>query len=269
MTMSTGERWVSWRFWKNIIAANGCMDHLDAEPEKALGPAFLFAHEESSSDCAKISASGTLSLYSIISRLHQQEVIGDGAAEGLSLRSTNGLGCRLCGVVPSVFRRRRSSLHPKRQGEDCMKLKSSILAAALAVFVVAPAAASRAQTAGQDMKNAGHDTADASRQIGHKTERGTRTAAHDTAHGTKVATHKTVEGTRTAAHGTEHGTSVAAHKTAEGSRTAAHDTAHGATVATHKTENAGRTVGRDTVHGTKEATHKIDGKPESESNPPR
>jgi hypothetical protein len=50
---------------------------------------------------------------------------------------------------------------------------------------------------------------------------------------------------------------------------AAHDTAHGTVVATHKTEDAGRTVGRDTVHGTKKATRTIDGKPVSESNPPR
>ena len=41
------------------------------------------------------------------------------------------------------------------------------------------------------------------------------------------------------------------------------------TVAAHKTGEAGKTVGRDTVHGTKKAVHTIDGKPESESNPPR
>jgi hypothetical protein len=73
---------------------------------------------------------------------------------------------------------------------------------------------------GQDLKNAGHSTADA-----------TRTAAHDTAHGTKVAAHHT-------AHTTKH----VYHKTAHGTKVAARDTAHG-------TENAG-----DRVSG-KPATH--------------
>ena len=50
---------------------------------------------------------------------------------------------------------------------------------------------------GQDLKGAGHDTADA-----------TKTAAHDTAHGTKVAAHDTAHGTKVAAHDTAHGTKV-------------------------------------------------------------
>jgi hypothetical protein len=138
-----------------------------------------------------------------------------------------------------------------------MKAKNLFLGTALSLFACAPAGM-HAQTVGQDMKDAGH-----------KTAQGTKTAAKDTEHGTDVAAHKTAEGTRTVAHDTAHGTKVAAHKTAQGTRTAAHDTAHGTSVAAHKTADAGKTVGRNTVHGTKRATNTIDGKPESESNPPR
>jgi hypothetical protein len=81
----------------------------------------------------------------------------------------------------------------------------------------------QAQTVGQDMHDAGHDTAHAS-----KTVHGTKVAAHDTEHGTKVA-----------AHDTEHGTKVAAHKTADVSKEGYHKT----------------------VHGTKKVAHSMDGNP--------
>jgi hypothetical protein len=60
---------------------------------------------------------------------------------------------------------------------------------------------------GRDLKNAGHDTADA-----------TKTAAHDTAHGTKVATHHTVHRTKIIAHATKRDTVKGTEKTATGTR---------------------------------------------------
>jgi hypothetical protein len=86
---------------------------------------------------------------------------------------------------------------------------------------------------GQDLKNAGHDTADAGRTVGHDTAHGTKVAARDTEHGTKVA-----------ARDTEHGTKVAAHKTAHVTRKAAHKTAH----------------------GTRKVAHKVEGKPDTPAN---
>lgn len=104
-----------------------------------------------------------------------------------------------------------------------MKLKSLFLASALGMFALAPTCG-LAQTVGQDMKSAGHDTADASKKVGHKTERGTKTAARDTEHGTAVAAHKTEDGAKTVGRDTKHGTEVAAHKTAAGTRKAARKT---------------------------------------------
>ena len=66
--------------------------------------------------------------------------------------------------------------------------------------------AAQAQTVGQDAKDAGHDTAHATKTVAHKTAHGTKVAAHDTAHGTKVAAHDTAHGTKVAAKDTAHGT---------------------------------------------------------------
>ncbi|SEG38066.1 hypothetical protein SAMN05421819_2792 [Bryocella elongata] len=88
----------------------------------------------------------------------------------------------------------------------------------LAAAVLAVALPLGAQTAGQDIKNAGHDTADASKQVAHKTAHGTKKVYHKTKHATKVAAHKTGEGVDTAAHDTKYGTEVAAKKTATGTR---------------------------------------------------
>lgn len=47
-----------------------------------------------------------------------------------------------------------------------------------------------AQTAGQDIKNAGHETADAAKQATHKTVRATKKGTHKAAHATKKAANK-------------------------------------------------------------------------------
>lgn len=65
----------------------------------------------------------------------------------------------------------------------------------------------QAQTVGQDMHDAGHDTAHA-----------TKTVAHKTAHGARVATRDTVNGTERGAHKTAYETKRGYHKTARGTK---------------------------------------------------
>jgi hypothetical protein len=59
-----------------------------------------------------------------------------------------------------------------------------------------------AQTAGQDMKDAGRSTKNAAVDTGHATSRTTKRAYHSTKRGTKKAYRKTASGTRTAGHRT-------------------------------------------------------------------
>jgi predicted small secreted protein len=66
-----------------------------------------------------------------------------------------------------------------------------VMAASLAFCMTAAA-----QTAGQDMKGAGHSTKDAAVDTGHGVAKGTKSAAHHTAHGTKHVYHKSTRGTR-------------------------------------------------------------------------
>jgi hypothetical protein len=70
-----------------------------------------------------------------------------------------------------------------------------------------------AQSAGQDMKNAGHETSDAAKDTGHGVKEGTTKAYHSTAHGTQKAYHKTAHGTQKAYHKTAQGTTKAYHAT--------------------------------------------------------
>jgi hypothetical protein len=65
---------------------------------------------------------------------------------------------------------------------------------------------------GQDLKDAGHNTANASRAAGHDVSHGTKVATHKTVHGTKVAAHKTDYETKKGYHKTVHGTKHVAHK---------------------------------------------------------
>lgn len=62
----------------------------------------------------------------------------------------------------------------------------------LGVFVAGAmfAASATAQTVGQDIKDAGHDTAHATKTTAHKVKHGTEKGAHKVAHGTKKAAHK-------------------------------------------------------------------------------
>jgi hypothetical protein len=64
----------------------------------------------------------------------------------------------------------------------------------------------QAQTVGQDMHDAGHDTAHATKTVAHKTVHGTKVATRDTEHGTKVVAHKTARVTKEGYHKTTRGT---------------------------------------------------------------
>jgi hypothetical protein len=79
-------------------------------------------------------------------------------------------------------------------------MKNILLTAGLAIGMGAGAA--YAQTAGQDMHDAGHDTKNAAVNTGHATKR----VARKTGHGTKVAARKTAHGTKKAAVATGHRT---------------------------------------------------------------
>jgi hypothetical protein len=72
-----------------------------------------------------------------------------------------------------------------------------LLLASAMVFSVS--AVTLAQTATQDMKNAGTDTKDATKSAGHGIAKGTRHAYHATKRGTKKVIHKSARGTRKAA----------------------------------------------------------------------
>lgn len=63
----------------------------------------------------------------------------------------------------------------------------------------ASSAVTLAQTAGQDMKNAGHETKDATVDAGHGVSKGTKKAYHKTKRGTKKAYHKMKRDTKKAA----------------------------------------------------------------------
>jgi hypothetical protein len=70
----------------------------------------------------------------------------------------------------------------------------------------------QAQTAGQDMKNAGTQTKDAAKSAGHGIAHGSRTAARKTKNGTKTAARKTKDGTEKFVHGAARGTAHTADK---------------------------------------------------------
>jgi hypothetical protein len=105
------------------------------------------------------------------------------------------------------------------QGEISM---TRITIAGVALTAALSLGLAQAQTVGQDLKDAGHDTAHATKSVAHDTAHGTKVAARDTEHGTKVAAHDTAHGTRVATHKTVRVTKKGAHKTAEGTRTVAH-----------------------------------------------
>lgn len=71
-------------------------------------------------------------------------------------------------------------------------MKHLIRHAVLAFFVsgMLLGASAHAQSAGQDIKNAGHDTAQATKKTTHKVVHGTKKGAHKTAHATKRGAQK-------------------------------------------------------------------------------
>jgi hypothetical protein len=60
-------------------------------------------------------------------------------------------------------------------------------------------------TAGQDMRNAGHDTKNAAKNAGHATKKGAKKAYHKTKRGTKKAYNKTKNTTKGAIEGGKEG----------------------------------------------------------------
>ena len=75
-----------------------------------------------------------------------------------------------------------------------------------------PLSSAVAQTAGQDVHAAGHDTKDAAVDTGHATKKVAKKTGHVTAKGY----HKTVHGTKTVGKDIGHGTKVGTEKTIHG-----------------------------------------------------
>jgi len=70
-------------------------------------------------------------------------------------------------------------------------LVSTLTLGSARVFAFTPTSL---QTAGQDMKDAGHDTKEAAKKTGHGVKKGTKTGYRKTKNGTKKAYHKTGSG---------------------------------------------------------------------------
>jgi hypothetical protein len=81
------------------------------------------------------------------------------------------------------------------------KWTGKLLAPALAISL--GGAFAFAQTAGQDMKDAGHETKEAAKDTGHATKRTTKTAARKTKNGAKTVGHDTKEGVKETGRRTE------------------------------------------------------------------
>jgi hypothetical protein len=90
------------------------------------------------------------------------------------------------------------------------RIGCALLTTALCIGMAAPAAL--AQTAGQDMKDAGHETKNATKDVGHGVAKGTKKGWHKTKAGTEKAYHKTAQGTKHVVHGTAHATEHGASK---------------------------------------------------------
>ncbi len=73
-------------------------------------------------------------------------------------------------------------------------MKKTIWSGLLASTLVFGSVTAIAQTAGQDMKDAGHETKQAVKDTGHGIKTGTKKGYHKTKHGVKKAYHKTGEG---------------------------------------------------------------------------
>jgi hypothetical protein len=73
-----------------------------------------------------------------------------------------------------------------------MKFRPLVLACS---FAMGLAFGARAQTAGQDIKNAGHETKDASKDAAKATGKAVKTGAHKTKEAVKHGTHATASAT--------------------------------------------------------------------------
>ena len=73
-------------------------------------------------------------------------------------------------------------------------MKKTIWAGLLASTLALASVSAFAQTAGQDIKDAGHDTKQAAKSTGSGIKKGTKTGYRKTKNGTKKAYHKTGQG---------------------------------------------------------------------------
>jgi tRNA(Leu) C34 or U34 (ribose-2'-O)-methylase TrmL len=128
-----------------------------------------------------------------------------------------------------IYIRREVKRKPEDGPMETSRIARLLITAGLAMGLTA--GTGFAQSAGQDMKNAGHETKDAATD-----------AAHGTAKGTKKAYHATKKGTTTAAHKTAKGTEKAVDKTGDAAKTVGHDSKAVAKETGRRTQNAGDAI---------------------------
>jgi len=139
---------------------------------------------------------------SISAKPIKYSVAGKIAAFSAKARLRNAFVSHLCSWTakfsPIEIPTKRIKIHPVRgrrsrlqEIDPMMKSRwTGLLLASTLTF----GASAIAQTAGQDMKNAGTDTKDAAKSAGSGVKKGTKKAYHKTKSGTKKAYHKTGKG---------------------------------------------------------------------------
>jgi hypothetical protein len=124
-------------------------------------------------------------------------------------------------LLPHTSRRANAESTLQGLAESRPGVQGMKMSAITRIFMAAGLAAglgcgmAHAQTAGQDMKDAGHDTKNAAVDTGHATKRTTKKVYHKTKSGTKTAYHKTANGPKTATHRTENAGDALAGKPAD------------------------------------------------------
>jgi hypothetical protein len=167
-----------------------------------------------------------------------------------SLQQHHILGSLFTTLLPNRYSICQGYIFAKGVFMQIRKLGSIVLASAFTIFLSTGFAVAQ-DTAKQDIKAAGTDTKNATKDTGHAVSSGSKKAYDKTAAGTKTATDKTATGTKKAYHTTANGTKTATDKTVSGTKTVGKDIGHGTKV-----------VAKDTANGTKKVGDKIAGKPD-------
>jgi hypothetical protein len=120
-------------------------------------------------------------------------------------------GCCI-GLRPVRIYLHQGLMPRNRRRQQMYFRQTGIIALASLLALGFSSSAALAQGAAQDMKNAGTETKDATKDVGNGVAKGTTKAYHSTTHGTKVAADKTADTSKTVAHKTSAGTKKTVNK---------------------------------------------------------